>query len=35
VKFERMQACFHITVNEDKIGTAEEEEELLNQMAAL
>lgn len=31
VKFERMQACFHITVNESKFVS--EEEEMMNQMA--
>jgi hypothetical protein len=32
VKFERMQACFHITVNENKIGS-DNEEVLVNQVA--
>jgi hypothetical protein len=31
VKFERMQACFHITVNESKFIS--DEEEMINQMA--
>lgn len=30
VKFERMQACFHITVNESKVGV---EDDITNQMA--
>jgi Family of unknown function (DUF5715) len=33
VKFERMQACFHITVNESKVGI-DNDNELINQMAA-
>jgi hypothetical protein len=32
VKFERMQACFHITVNESKVGI-DNDDELINQMA--
>jgi len=35
VKFERMQACFHITVNEDKVANEllAREEDLVSQMA--
>jgi hypothetical protein len=35
VKFERMQACFHITVNEDKVANEliAQDQDMLNQMA--